>query len=341
MLGDLRAIARALGGNVIGRDTVLCPGPGHSRRDRSLAFRLDPRAPDGFVCNSHAGDDWKECRDYVRQKLGMPAWEPGNGRQRWVPQEHVPKWDLASIEDETRDMPPALSEDEFERIARVQALWGEAVEPRGTVAETYSREVRRLELPDALAGAVLRFHRRCPWRDENTGLTEYVPALIAAFPSIESDAITAVHRIALRPDGTKIDRRMLGIVSHAAIKFDPLGGDTLAVGEGIETCMAAREFGFKPTWALGSVGAISFFPLIDSVKQVTILGETGEASAHAIKLCGTRWRRAGRRVRVVMPNDGLADMNDALIAERPAYWAPCIHTTLSPMMTPKPGPGFT
>ena len=66
--------------------------------------------------------------------------------------------------------------------------------------------------------------------------------------------------------------------------------------------MAARQLGYAPAWALGSVGAISFFPLIDGVRQLVILGERGDASARAIKFCGTRWRRAGRRVRVVMPD---------------------------------------
>ena len=75
--------------------------------------------------------------------------------------------------------------------------------------------------------------------------------------------------------------------------------------------------GFRPTWALGSAGAISFFPLIDGVKRLVMLGEAGEANAKAIKICGTRWHgKAQRQVSVVMPNDGLSDMNDALIAER-------------------------
>ena len=45
---DIRNIARGLGGEVAGRQ-VLAPGPGHSRKDRSLSVRLDERAPDGFL----------------------------------------------------------------------------------------------------------------------------------------------------------------------------------------------------------------------------------------------------------------------------------------------------
>jgi len=51
------------------------------------------------------------------------------------------------------------------------------------------------------------------------------------------------------------------------------------------------------------------------VKVLTILGETGEPSADAIRRVGTRWRNAGRRVRVVMPEVG-SDLNDVLFAQR-------------------------
>ena len=70
----LRRIADLLGGDLAGDHTILCPGPGHSRRDRSLAVRFDPRAPDGFMAYSHSGDDWRVCRDHVARLLGLPEW---------------------------------------------------------------------------------------------------------------------------------------------------------------------------------------------------------------------------------------------------------------------------
>jgi putative DNA primase/helicase len=135
------------------------------------------------------------------------------------------------------------------------------------------------------------------------------------FRSIDDDAVTAIHRIALEPFIAKPTRRMLGVVHRAAIKLDALSG-RLAICEGLETGMAARELGYKPTWALGSVGAISFFPTIEGVQQLLILGEQGDASALAIKMCGTRWHKAGRRVRLVMPDPKFSDLNEVLIAER-------------------------
>jgi hypothetical protein len=83
---DARSVALALGGEVAGRNTILAPGPGHSRKDRSLAVRLDQTAPSGFLVFSHAGDDWKTCRDYVRRTLGLPDWAPGDEQNRTIPQ---------------------------------------------------------------------------------------------------------------------------------------------------------------------------------------------------------------------------------------------------------------
>ena len=76
---SLVQIAHALGGEVRAGQ-VRAPGPGHTPHDRSMTIKLSPSAPEGFVVFSHAGDDAIVCRDYVRGKLGMPAWQPnGNG----------------------------------------------------------------------------------------------------------------------------------------------------------------------------------------------------------------------------------------------------------------------
>lgn len=75
-LPSAREAAKMLGGKIGAGGNIMCPGPGHSREDRSLSVRLDPSAPDGFVVNSLAGDDVNRCRDHVRERLGLPAWQP-------------------------------------------------------------------------------------------------------------------------------------------------------------------------------------------------------------------------------------------------------------------------
>jgi hypothetical protein len=78
---SLQQIARALGGEVCGNQ-VSAPGPGHSPKDRSLSIKLDASAPEGFVVYSFAGDEAICCRDYIREKLGLPPW---NGNAMGAP----------------------------------------------------------------------------------------------------------------------------------------------------------------------------------------------------------------------------------------------------------------
>jgi putative DNA primase/helicase len=315
---DLRAIARALDGEVSGR-RVLAPGPQHSPKDRSLCVSLAPATPSGFLVHSFAGDDPIQCKDYVRARLGLPAWQPGDEQDRRVHLSRTKNWARTTVDSQASVR--ERTEDDLLRIKRAQALWNEAADPRGTMAVRYLM-ARALDLPDDLAGAVLRFHPRCPWRNEDTGRTECIPALIAAFRSIDDDDITAVHRIRLdQPQRwPKADRRMLGLVHRSAVKLDPVA-TTLIIGEGVETCIAARQcmatgdIERAPVWALGSVGAISFFPVLDRVKRLIILGESGEASTQAVRLCGQRWQHAGRRLQVLYSEIG-SDVNDALMMEK-------------------------
>jgi hypothetical protein len=78
---SLQSVARALGGE-ISNGQVLAPGPGHSPEDRSMSVKVDANAPDGFVVYSFASDDPIVCKDYVRTKLGLPAFKPNVGRPR-------------------------------------------------------------------------------------------------------------------------------------------------------------------------------------------------------------------------------------------------------------------
>jgi putative DNA primase/helicase len=309
---DIRHAAQLLSGEVSGRQ-ILCPGPGHSRADRSLSVRFDPAAPGGFVVHSFAEDDPIGARDFVRNKLGLPPWQPGDEQDRRVHPSHRQSFDRAAVDREAERRP--RTEEEIARIGMATKLWNEGIEPRRTAAERYLRS-RALELTADLAGPVLRFHPRCPWRNDDAGRTDRIPALLAAFRSIDDDEITAVHRIRLdQPERwPKADRRMLGIVHRAAVKLDNLSGGTLVIGEGVETCSAARQMGLRPVWALGSVGSISIFPVIKSIKHLIILGERDKANADAIKFCSRRWQQAWRRVEIAYPETG-KDLNDALMAQ--------------------------
>src|SRR5262249_57131712 len=94
---DLRAIARALGGEVSGR-RVLAPGPEHSRKDGSLCVSLAPAMPSGFLVHSFGGDDPIQCKDYVRARLGLPAWQPGDEQDRRIHLSRIKDWDRTTVD---------------------------------------------------------------------------------------------------------------------------------------------------------------------------------------------------------------------------------------------------
>jgi putative DNA primase/helicase len=182
--------------------------------------------------------------------------------------------------------------------AAALAVWRGSVNPHGTPVETYLRS-RRLELDDAVAGDVLRWHPR-------------LKAMVALFRNIATDEPQAVSRTFLDDAACKITRKFLGSVGGAAIKLDAdedvLGG--LHIGEGIETCLAARMIGLKPTWALGSAGAIAAFPVLSGVECLTILREPDQAGIRDAKRCASNWLKAGRRAQFFDSKRG--DLNDAL-----------------------------
>ncbi|WP_439409759.1 toprim domain-containing protein [Bradyrhizobium sp. DASA03076] len=285
---SLRSMATALGGDVMkGRDGafILCPGPGHSAKDRSLSVAPSATDPDGFVCFSHANDAWQDCRKHILQRLGQ------------APADYVKRQRNVSVTAKRNDNGTVLS------------LWSEAVDPRGTLAEVYLAS-RRLELPEDIANRVVRFHPACPF-----GPGVRLPCMVTAFRSIADDKLQAIHRTALTRDGKKIDRKMLGPVAGGAIKIDADEDveQGLTIGEGFETCLAGRQLGFRPVWALGSAGAISTFPVLPGIDALTILAETDDSGANArgVQACGNRWVAEQREVIVVTPH-AVGDMNDAL-----------------------------
>jgi hypothetical protein len=284
MMHDLGGIARALGGRVIGSSRVLAPGPGHSRRDRSLSVWFSATAPDGFIVCSHAGDDWTKCKDYVRARLG------------------IEREDASSRPTEARRRAPEPRREDDGRkkkMADAMALWNAAIDPRGTLVEKYLNS-RRLDLGDDLASDVLRWDPR-------------FQAMIALFRDISTNEPQAVSRTYLDREGRKIERKFLGPVGGAAIKLDPDDAVThgLHLGEGTETAMAARRLGLRPTWALGSAGAVAAFPVLNGVECLTLLAEHDDASTRAVEACAGRWHTAGRPVLIVKPTFG-KDINDAV-----------------------------
>ena len=114
-----KAAAAALGGEARGNQ-VLAPGPGHSKRDRSLSVTFTPGAPEGFLVHSFAGHDPIQLRDHVRSRLRFPD------RERARKVDHHPRPDMGGGRQQERPAPDLWS-----------PIWGGALRFKGTIVEDY------------------------------------------------------------------------------------------------------------------------------------------------------------------------------------------------------------
>jgi hypothetical protein len=139
--------------------------------------------------------------------------------------------------------------------------------------------------------------------------------MVALFRSIATDEPQAVSRTFLDHEGRKLGRKFLGPVGGTAVKLDAdeevLGG--LHIGEGVETCLAARQLGLRPCWALGSKGAIGTFPVLSGIEALTILAEPD--AERETQACAARWHAAGREVLITRAVGG-KDVNDIIKGQR-------------------------
>ena len=272
MTVSLRNLARALGGDIAGRNAVNCPGPGHSRRDRSLSVTF---SGEDFLVHSFAGDDWRECRELVRQRLGLT--------------------------DSTPLLEPAPAMTDPGRIALALRIWDETSPLPGTIAETYLAG-RGL----TYGGDAIRFHPSCRFGVETH------PAMVALITDATTAEPCGIHRTALQPVGggkAGPGKMMLGRAAGAVVRLSP--DDEvhagLAIAEGLETAMAAP---FRPVWATLSAGTMRAFPVLAGVESITIYADHDSTGLAAANDCGVRWHAAGKEVTIVAPTAEGADMAD-------------------------------
>lgn len=264
---SLRNIALALGGDVISNRYVLCPGPGHRRKDRSLKVTFKP---DGtFGVTSFAGDDWRTCKDYVRDRIGLPIdWrrEPANDNRPTI------------ILRERNDDEPA-------RIRTALQRWERAAPIAGTLAERYLASRGLTYNGDAIR-----------YRDNDRSMV-----------ALMTDAITAepigVHCTYLDSSGRKTGRKMRGRAGGAVVRLSP-DEDVhcgLAIAEGIETALAT---GFKPIWACLSAGTMAALPVLSGIEALSIFADNDASGTgmRAATTCASRWHAADREVFIHVPS---------------------------------------
>jgi len=285
---DLRTAALTLGGDV-SHGQVICPGPGHSPRDRSLAVRF--HADGGYVVHSFAGDDPMDCRDHVDRLLGLPGWKAGERRHSPKPQARPSS---------------SAGMDRFRKIELASSIYDDAAPTPGTPVDLYLAG-RCLSAPD-----VLRFHPACLFGEHRR------PAMVAPMVDIHTNSFRGIHRTPIDLAGNKTgEKMMLGQAAGAVVKLSPDEEVTtvLGIGEGIESAlslpMLPDSFGV-PVWACLSAGSLATFPVLAGVEVLWIAVDHDPSGAgeRAAKAVVDRWTEAGREVFTIFPTTLKSDVND-------------------------------
>src|SRR5262249_22785823 len=136
------------------------------------------------------------------------------------------------------------------------------------------------------AREVLRFHPHCPFGDRS------LPCLVAYVQDSMTNEPKGVHLTALGPDGTAIDRKVIGAIdAYSTIKLggerNPASGE-LTIAVSIETALAAMMSDLKPAWSALSLDNIANFPkpVHHGVKKLIVIADD-DAAAEAAAKCKT------------------------------------------------------
>lgn len=283
-------IAKGLGGRKGGAGW-MAPCPAHDDHDPSLSITANKCG--GVLVYCHAGC---QQRDVIAALRARGLWE-SKGRGGAV----QPKFRA------TPQRKPEVDPDDTKRSEAALGIWRASKAAASTQVDTYLRS-RGLHL---LPGEALRFSARL--KHPAGGVW---PGMVALVTRGVDGVPIAIHRTFLAPDGcgkAPIDppRMMLGPCRGGVVRLgNP--GDTLMIGEGIETCLAAMQVRGHPAWAALSASGLRTLDLPGNVREVIVLADgddAGEAAAHD---SAHRWKREGRRVRIARPPRGM-DFNDLLL----------------------------
>lgn len=300
---DLRDIVQRLGGELsAGGRQASVPGPGHSRRDRSLSLRV---SEDGtrILFNSFAGDTAREVFAY----LGI------DNASEYKPSR-------AEIEAARRLREAEARKLEAEKLDFCGEVWAGTEALAGTPGGLYLWN-RGL----VLDSADVRFHpaapRSVPWNRMagDPPPPDPAPAVVCLARNGQGNG-RGLHLTYVTADGQKAfgdySRLMMGPMTGAATRTGPVGPDgVLGVGEGLETVGSFAILKSVPTWATFSTSGLKGFEVPYGVRRLLIAADNDENGA-GLKAAEDLAERARSRcqVEIYLP-DQIGDWNDVLMGD--------------------------
>jgi hypothetical protein len=242
---DDRQAAGLLGGEVIGAGKILCPGPGHGPHDRSLCVWLG----DKTRVHSFAGDDWRDCLDYVNDTIG-----------------HV------------KQPPRFVQPHETERnLHRARHLWSCRAPAAGTPVENYIAFRGCKFLPESIG-----------YLEPGSYPRPAMIAAFGDIKEPRGVHLTFLQEDGVGKADVERDKIMLGPACSFPIEIAPINdGLGLSITEGIEDAISAYEATGRGSWAAGSASRMAALAtrVPGYVESVTIFAhpdKAGEKGAYSL-----------------------------------------------------------
>jgi putative DNA primase/helicase len=214
------------------------------------SFTLNVQGDKAGLWFDHENGCGGDIIEFIRQQRGCSIGEAINEARTYLGSSA--SWSSATAPKTSQPAKP--EEDDAARIDQALRIWSEVQPVRGTLAEQYLVG-RGIQVPDE-ALDVLGFHSHCPF-----GERRRAPALVALVQDIITGEPIAIHRRELTPNAAKAGSWMaLGPKSGGAIRLSRSDCGDLAIGEGVETCLAGMQLGSGPTWSVIDAGGMTAFP---------------------------------------------------------------------------------
>jgi hypothetical protein len=241
----LSELARALGGEVVGKHWIHAPSKGCEPDDRSLIIRIDPARPQQCFIY-HCEGDWRRARDYVLEKV-----EP---------------------------VPPGRFGFSRRNTEVALRIWRESVAAVGTDVEGYLHS-RGITIPPP---PTLRFHGGL--KHPSGGRWPAMVALVTSGVDDRPVGIHRTFLSKRRKAPVDPQKMMLGACSGGAVRLLQ-GSGPLCVGEGIETCLSMLLATDAPTWAALSTTGLMQLDVADVQEITILADADipGEHAAQAAK----------------------------------------------------------
>ena len=247
-------IAHALGAASRSGAWWRCVCPVHGSRtghSATLALRDGDR---GIVVYCHAGCNSRDILAELR-------------RRRLLGSSNADRYSAARGPDQGRD-----PDNRARRIEFARHIWAAAREAPGSpVARFLAGRGITLPVPPSL-----RWAPSLRRQDGGNG-----PAMVARIDDLAGRLI-GVHRTWLERDAAgawrRRDRASLGPIRGGAVRLAP-AAETLMIGEGIETCLAAVQATALPAWVGLSTSGLTALLLPPEVRHVIILADNDASGA--------------------------------------------------------------